>query len=365
MRITTLGLSIRKSVKVGNLRVNFSKSGVGVSTGVKGFRIGAGPRGNYISMGRKGIYYRMNLSKKRRKSTRSTNRESTSSTSQNENDLDLFEVDSADVEEMQDTSAAELLDEIRRKRRTFSLAPLILLAAIPVLIFCFQQSINLWIAGIACVLIYVWFKNLDKIRKTVVLFYDLEDENAQQYNDLYESFENLMQAERIWHIDGESSDNNTRGELAEVSVSRSNIQLSISHPDFISANIDFPCIPVGRQKLYFLPDTILICEDRNVGAVSYKDLYIKLKTIRFIEENRVSSDTKIVDSTWMYVNKDGSPDKRFKDNSELPVVSYGKLHFKSGDGLNECIHVSNPKLSRFFGEMLERYSIEFEMKELH
>lgn len=34
-----MGLSFRKSVKVGPLRVNFSKSGVGYSVGGKGFRV--------------------------------------------------------------------------------------------------------------------------------------------------------------------------------------------------------------------------------------------------------------------------------------------------------------------------------------
>ena len=53
-----MGFYFRKSVNLGGLRFNFSKSGVGVSTGVKGFRIGSGPRGNYVQMGKNGIYYR-------------------------------------------------------------------------------------------------------------------------------------------------------------------------------------------------------------------------------------------------------------------------------------------------------------------
>ncbi|MGN1370190.1 MAG: DUF4236 domain-containing protein [Aristaeellaceae bacterium] len=41
-----MGFRFRKSVKLGkHTRINLSKSGVGVSTGVKGFRVGVGPRG--------------------------------------------------------------------------------------------------------------------------------------------------------------------------------------------------------------------------------------------------------------------------------------------------------------------------------
>jgi S-DNA-T family DNA segregation ATPase FtsK/SpoIIIE len=57
-----VSFSFRKSLKVGPFRVNFSKSGIGLSTGVKGFRVGTGPRGNYMSAGRGGLYYRKNFS---------------------------------------------------------------------------------------------------------------------------------------------------------------------------------------------------------------------------------------------------------------------------------------------------------------
>src|SRR5438477_1267453 len=49
---------LRKSLRFGPVRFNLSKSGIGVSAGVKGFRVGTGPRGNYVHAGRGGIYYR-------------------------------------------------------------------------------------------------------------------------------------------------------------------------------------------------------------------------------------------------------------------------------------------------------------------
>jgi hypothetical protein len=42
---------IRKSIKAGSFRYNLSKSGVGVSVGVPGFRVGTAPQGNYIRAG--------------------------------------------------------------------------------------------------------------------------------------------------------------------------------------------------------------------------------------------------------------------------------------------------------------------------
>src|SRR5437868_2573793 len=56
-----MGLFFRKSLRLGPLRINLSKSGIGVSAGVKGLRVGTGPRGSYVSGGRHGIYYRRSL----------------------------------------------------------------------------------------------------------------------------------------------------------------------------------------------------------------------------------------------------------------------------------------------------------------
>ena len=56
-----MGFYIRKALKVGLLRFNLSKSGVGVSAGIKGLRLGTGPRGNYVHMGRGGLHFRKSL----------------------------------------------------------------------------------------------------------------------------------------------------------------------------------------------------------------------------------------------------------------------------------------------------------------
>ena len=53
---------LRKAISTGPFRFNLSKSGVGLSVGVKGLRFGLlGPRGNYIYAGRGGLYYRKSL----------------------------------------------------------------------------------------------------------------------------------------------------------------------------------------------------------------------------------------------------------------------------------------------------------------
>ena len=57
-----MGFYLRKSLKLGPIRLNFSKSGVGVSAGVTGARLGVNAKGKkYVHVGRGGIYYRQTL----------------------------------------------------------------------------------------------------------------------------------------------------------------------------------------------------------------------------------------------------------------------------------------------------------------
>ena len=84
-----MGWNYRKSVNLGGgMRLNFSKSGIGISGGVKGFRIGTGPRGTKmtVSIPGTGIYYTKNLSggkKKGASAPRNTTRSSTVNTGSN------------------------------------------------------------------------------------------------------------------------------------------------------------------------------------------------------------------------------------------------------------------------------------------
>lgn len=61
-----MGWYLRKAFSTGPVRLNLSKSGLGVSFGVKGARLGVGPRGAYTHLGRGGLYYRSGFSGGRR-----------------------------------------------------------------------------------------------------------------------------------------------------------------------------------------------------------------------------------------------------------------------------------------------------------
>ena len=96
--------------------------------------------------------------------------------------------------------------------------------------------------------------------------------------------------------------------------------------------------------------TACLSGSHKYGVASYDSLQVIFAPARFIEGEVVPQDAEVVDHTWQYVNKDGSPDRRFAANRQLPVVLYGSLAFNSQTGMNVLLHVSSKQLAYQFAE---------------
>ena len=109
---------LRKSIKAGPFRFNLSKSGAGLSFGIKGLRIGSGPRGNYIHAGRGGLYYRTSVSKAGLKVKNSNSKQGTSHSVEQLDFqiIEMKEIDSGSVLEMKDVKYSNILDELNEKQ---------------------------------------------------------------------------------------------------------------------------------------------------------------------------------------------------------------------------------------------------------
>jgi len=346
--VKDVGFYFRKSINFGGLRFNLSKSGIGMSVGVKGFRIGTGPRGNYVHMGRNGLYYRAALGSKgktakRTKSQPETPVESIGSqpktlVEQTQSNLEFVDIESADVAQITDSSSEELLKEIADKNRKRYFWP-----------FCFLLSfivppIGIFIAIIAAFLVY---NLMDKKRKTVVLLYDIDEYTEEKLQEFYNSFDEIINAKAKWHISSEAETKDYKYHAgAGKIVKRTPITVKYTTPKYMKTNVKIPCIPVGKQLLYFFPDKVLIYEGKRVGAVSYNNLQISQRNQHFVVRGTVPSDAVIVDYTWQYLNKSGGPDKRFSNNPRLPIAFYSEINFTSETGLNERIQVSKPDVGK-------------------
>ena len=78
-----------------------------------------------------------------------------------------------------------------------------------------------------------------------------------------------------------------------------------------------------------MPDKLLVVSAMDVGAVSYSDILLDFKKTSYVEEELVPNDAEVIGQTWLKVNKNGTPDKRFKDNRQLPICAYGTIIIRS------------------------------------
>lgn len=131
---------------------------------------------------------------------------------------------------------------------------------------------------------------------------------------------------------------------ASTTVNRTPCKASKRPPFPFQANVPAASFKAGKETLIFLPDKLFIMQKNKVGALSYSDILSSAHTTRFQESGKVPKDTQVVGQTWKYINKSGGPDKRFKENRQIPICLYGELELTSTSGLNTVIMFSNPNI---------------------
>jgi len=344
---------IRKSVKAGPFRFNFSKGGVGVSIGVKGLRIGTGPRGHYVHAGRRGVYYRASLGSAGKRRHAPIQSPPPGPLTFEESTVTMVEIESGDVLEMRDENFSDLLDEINAKASQWRLSAIFgwVVALLGIFLLLKASPVGIWVllAALPAWAIGSW---IDSYRRSTVLFYDIDGPVEQAYKDTIAAFDALNACAGKWHIEagGAISDLTTwkRNAGASYLVKRTATKLAYALPKVIKSNITPPSMHVGKQVIYFLPDVALVSHNSRYGAVSYSDLRVRWQESRFIEDGHVPRDAKVVDHTWQHPNKSGGPDRRFRNNRRLPVCLYDTLHLQSDSGVNEVLEFSQVgKLSGF------------------
>ncbi|WP_246693352.1 MULTISPECIES: hypothetical protein [unclassified Mesorhizobium] len=267
----------------------------------------------------------------------------------------MHEIESGSVLDMVPESAASLLAEINGKHSRIRLSMVAFIVGALVVAVLLLASLKSIAAGGVVLTVFAMIVGsyLDKIRRSVVLLYDFEPDVLERYQGFVASFERLIGTDSIWHVAAEGNDRNWKRNGGATRIqNRSNIRLALSSPGVVKSNIDVPSIPVGKQVLHFFPDRILVVDNAKVGAVEYGELQLDVQSTRFVEDGRVPSDARVVGHTWLHPNRNGGPDRRFRDNRQIPICAYDEGHFSSRSGLNELVQISaEGRLATFAAEL--------------
>ncbi len=332
-----MGFYIRKGFNFGPIRLNLSRSGLGASIGVKGARIGMGPRGTYVHLGRGGLYYRQTIAPPGERPFQ--NPPTTTD--------ELPEISSSAAQNIVDSSANQLLQELNRIKRRFDLFPLSVIVGSVLLVRVAVTETEWWLwtaALFSVVTIAICARHNDVTNGTLVLQYSMEGDAGQKFSHLQDAFRRFAGCQRIWHVDaGAQTSDWKRNAGAGFLERRSLISAAFTAPPKVQCNLSVPTLKARRKTLYLLPDRLLIYDSSGIGAVPYADLQAHSGQTRFIENESIPGDSAQVGTTWRYVAKNGGPDRRFNNNRQLPIMSYGELKFGSVSGLNEQFQCSVPE----------------------
>jgi len=332
-----MGLRYRKSINLGGgFRVNLSKSGVGYSWGVKGYRVTRSANGRTrttASIPGTGISWVEEGSGKRQQRQLPNGTTPRNSPVVDNNHYDTVEISNNITH---DTISEGLEDMVVSAQR------LIRLNKTANLLIWISLFIGIIVQPVLLILLASIIFKIVVITKGVInLEYTIDSDQIKVVENRMKTVLEIMKCNKVWRIMQSSKVIDTKYTAgASTTVKRVSCATGSKPPFPFKTNSQVAIFKLKNETLMFLPDKLFVIAKNKIGVLDYNDFTKVINTRRFIEDGAVPKDATIVGKTWKYVNKSGGPDKRFKNNRQLPICSYGKMILSSQKGLNTEIMFS-------------------------
>lgn len=180
----------------------------------------------------------------------------------------------------------------------------------------------------------------------------------QAYGALVRTFEKLRCSAAVWDVTSDRSTNRVAERtMANRTLTRTKVGLSYSGSDLIRFDgraMQFD--NANGEEIMIYPGVVIMPRaDGAFALIDLREVKLEFNAVRFVEDETVPSDAKIVDQTWAKVNKDGSPDRRFASNYAIPVCLYGGLTFTSPGGVLEEYQFSDAMAAAEFTDAFHAY----------
>ncbi len=352
-----MGFRFRRSINLGGgFKINLSKSGIGYSWGTKGYRISRTARGTTrrtYSIPGTGISYvdesgsRSNRNRnQRRNQSRITQPSHRQFPQPTYNQTPERTIESADISQFKEAEEGTVSNALERTIRlnflgTILLCGLFLIPVNPILVLIPIIGTILKIAAYTA--------------GRVTLEYNFEPEKEDEHTRRIDAWQLLADGKKEWQVLSEQFNNNRKVNAgAGRSLKRISCKIEKGHPYYIKTNVDtIQIILHNKERLIILPDKVFFVRRRKVGMIDYSDFRISVSSVRFVETDPIPKDAQVVGYTWQYVNKNGTPDQRFKNNKQIPLCLYGQVFLRSSSGLNVELQISNIQNTRDFAELIK------------
>jgi uncharacterized tellurite resistance protein B-like protein len=190
---------------------------------------------------------------------------------------------------------------------------------------------------------------IDRVRfarsRQVSVCYRMDSATGTAFETLSRGVGWLAASKGLWRINGEEK--STRP-ADTTSVTRASARAQSGPAANLITNIQIPSIDMGAETLLFLPDALIVRSGPSIiHYVQYESLRASSATMPFSERGGVPADSRTVGETWLYANKDGSPDRRRSGNRRIPRVEYERVVLSSSRS-EWVLLVSNAEAARHF-----------------
>ncbi len=186
---------------------------------------------------------------------------------------------------------------------------------------------------------------------TVATHVEIAKEQAEPYFRMRDEFAALSECAAIWDTKSRQATNRFRERtIADERITRERAKFILGGSDLIQWEQKVPHLQnVGGGDLFLYPGFILYRAAKHAfSVIDFHDVRLASAHYKFLEQQSVPSDSQIVGQTWAKANKDGSRDRRFANNYQIPLVLYASLTLKTESGLWEEFQFSNAeRLERF------------------
>jgi len=178
------------------------------------------------------------------------------------------------------------------------------------------------------------------------------------YQRLVTAFKQMAASQKIWDVtSARHQDRVAARSSASIIVEKKEVRFGIKSLPDIKTDLEVLYFQnANGADLYLYPGFIVMYSSKaSFALIGPDELRFGYHGVRFTETGVVPSDSKIIDRTWAKVNKNGTPDKRFNDNYQIPVVKYGCFTMETATGVNEEYECSNYESTELFGQAFTAY----------
>lgn len=367
-----MGLRFRRSVRLfPGVRLNFSRSGVSTTVGVRGATVTIGQQGSRLNLGLPGtgLSYRTHVSPPTNRPLQISQPATAwiepqrppprggpgvaaiPGTEQEIRSADVSQLTSAGLNDLKALINAarqrksELLREhvntagvLRRAGSRLRLAETVIV----------RLATKRWIPDLvdAANLAHDAHENVKAQLEGcfVEVDFNLGPQARASYAALVAAFERVTSCHRIWDVTSRAGvDRVTARTTASTALTREPVTFDKVEPELVRT--EFRALRLGNangRPLQIYPGFFMMREQNgDFALIEFDEVDCRYGPSNFIEEEAAPADSTQVGATWKYANKNGSRDMRFNNNYQIPVMQYGAFALSSGKGLAEAYMVSD------------------------